>query len=249
MTPTEEIEKMSDMAVFNRQKTIEVKQDMERNFLDLAMLLCQSRDFALWKLLGHDSMESYLGEPEIGIRRSTAFNLMRSFDLYITKLAVAQDDLVEAGSSKLTMLAPYIEKHPEKVLEWVDKAKALSKSDLREELLQVAAAGSKTLPPSQKKSPTLSPPLDLKPRMTPEQYIELVKSSPCINCGAVEGVVPAHFPRTRVRAEKPWHVIPLCGKCHGEQEGCSSWMWTYRANWCRWFYGLIVGEDGQTKDS
>jgi len=125
---------------------------------------------------------------------------------------------------------------------WLDKAKHLSKSDLR---LEIDGQGpgvnlSPLSPPPPTPAPLPGEPP--QPRMSPDRYLTIVKHSPCINCGRSDNTVMAHFPRTRVRCEQPWHVIPLCPVCHAEQEGSMEWCWKYRSNWARWFYNLIAGE-------
>ena len=213
----------------NKEQIIQAKLNVAANYLILAHLLKENRDGSLYKLLHCDSFDEFLGMPEIGFSRSKAYSLIQIWELYKDKLHIDDHDLLDAGNSKLLMIAPYVEKDRE----WLNKARLLSKSDLRLEINGVS--GIKSLSPPKSPAPPSS-------RMTPEQYLGLVKSSPCVNCGAIETVVPAHFPRTRVRCKHPWHVIPLCYKCHTEQEGSKDWCWEYRANWAKWFYGLIVGE-------
>jgi len=225
----------SKLAEENRQGLLQAKYNISANFLVLARLLKDNRDNALWKILGYDSFEALLGSPEIGFRRSKAYNLIKLYELYIQKLCVPERDIVEIGNAKLTLISPVVESD---VDSWLSKAKSLSKSDL---LISIAEAAGKTLPRLSPPTPPSQPSFPL-PRMTPEVYLKIVQHSPCINCGQANTIVKAHFPRTRVRCEKPWHVIPLCPACHAEQEGSMEWCWKYRGNWAKWFYNLIAGE-------
>ena len=223
----------ADKAHHNYEQTVQCRANLQANFLVLARLLKDNRDEGMFKFLGHDSFDSYLGSPELGFKRSTAYGLIHLVELYVDKLNVPADKLIAIGTSKLTKIASVVESN---VSDWLDKAEHYSKSDLDE---QISGRGvvlkNKSLPSSL--SSSSSPAL-----ISPKQYLERVKSSPCCVCGN-EPSTQAHFPRTKVRCEKPWMVIPLCGKCHREQEdGGMAWCWENRQRWARWFYNNIVGE-------
>ena len=218
----------------NKDQIIQAKMNLAANYLVLARLLNENHRDSLFKLVGCDSFEEFLGTPEIGIKKSTGYNLIKVWRLFKEKLSIDDHTLLDIGHTKLLKIAPVVEQDKD---EWLGKAKSLSVSDLVCEIQGVPGGRNKPFSP-----PPVSPASPPSPRMTPKQYEALVESSPCLNCGATEGVVKAHFPRTRVRAEKEWHIVPLCGKCHAEQEGSSDWCWKYRGNWARWFYNLIAGE-------
>jgi len=221
----------ADHAHHNYEQTLQCRHNLQANFLVLGRLLKDNRDGSLWKFLGHDSFESYLGTPELGFKRSTAYGLIRLVELYIDKLNVPAERLVSIGTAKLQKVAGVVERN---VSDWLDKAEHYSKSDLDVEL----GRG----PDINKSSPKSFSPPPAPALITPQQYLKLVRDSPCCVCGA-EPSTQAHFPRTKVRCEKPWHVIPLCGKCHREQEdGGMEWCWNNRQFWARWFYGNIIWE-------
>jgi hypothetical protein len=235
MTDTEKTAILTaDKAHSNYEKTIQARANIEGNFIVLGLLLQESQKDSLYKFIGYDTFNEYLGAPELGFKRSTAYRLISLINLYVDKLKVPAVRLIGVGSTKLGAISKVVENDVEG---WLSKAEHLSKSSLDEEI-SGRGPGEKSLPPFSPPPPVPAP----SSRMTPDQYLGLVKSSPCVNCGATETVVPAHFPRTRVRCEKPWHVIPLCYKCHTEQEGSSKWCWDYRGNWAKWFYDLIAGE-------
>jgi len=114
----------------------------------------------------------------------------------------------------LLMIAPYVEKDRE----WLNKAKALSKSDLRLEINGVS--GRETIsPPS--KSP--APP----------------SSKSCVACGN-DKVDRHHFPVSRGASCPDEWWIPLCRACHTEYHNApKEWTWTYRRKWAGYLYSLI----------
>ena len=228
------IDKTIEQAEKNHQDFLEAKFGVVANYLKAGEFLNDNLAHAYFKVLGYDSFEEYLGTPDVAMGRSKAYGLIQIYKTFVEKLGVPGADLLEIGTSKLLLIAPVVESDKD---EWIAKAKHLSKSDLKAEL-QGRVAGTKKLPPLSK-PPTPSP--GLPPKMTPGQYVRHVERSPCCVCGR-SPVVKAHFPRTRVRANKPWYVIPLCGECHAEQEGHKDWMWAYREKWGDWFFNNIAEE-------
>jgi hypothetical protein len=199
-------------AKVNKEQIHEAIYNVRANFLVLGKLLKENRDVGLWKL-EYDSFEALLGDPGIGLKRSTAYGLIQIVELYLDKLGVPADRVLAIGNSKLLAIASVVEADKEG---WLSQAEALSKSDLK---IQIAEAGGKTLSP-----PTLSP----RP------------SSPmtCINeCGPGE---KSHFPVGRGgSAEDDWWV-PMCRKCHTEYHlEPKDWSWKYRRNWAKYLYGLV----------
>ena len=129
----------AELAWINYRKTCEIGTRIQGGFLELAMLLKQNRDLSLYKFLGHDSFEEFLGAPEISFSRAKAYQLIRQYELFVEKLGRSQDELREIGTSKLTIIAPVVLSNPD---EWLSKAKTLSKSDLR-----IEAAAARGTPP------------------------------------------------------------------------------------------------------
>jgi len=200
----------ADHAHYNYEQTLQCRHNLQANFLVLGRLLKESRDESLWKFLGHDNFESYLGTPELGFKRSTAYGLIRLVELYIDKLNVPADRLVSIGTAKLQKVAGVVERN---VGEWLDKAESMSKSDLDEEL----GRG----PDINKSSPkSFSPPSG--PR-------------PCCVCGK-EGE-KHHFPVTRGAGAPEHHWIPLCRECHSAyHQAPKDWTWTYKRQWAKYLY-------------
>lgn len=231
------VAEQADLAEANRRDIVSAQMNIQGNLLVLGAKLKDNRDLAYYKLLGYDTFEEFLGSPEIAFGRSKAYDLIHIYELYILKLGVPKADLLEAGTTKLLLVAPQIEQDETRSAEWIGKAKSLSKSDLRQEI-----QGREFQSP---KSPTGPPPLPAgapAPPFTREQYLALVKLSPCIVCGGTP-VDAHHFPRTRVRGGE-YNVIPLCRRCHTEfHTEPMKWMWDNRQFWGGWFYSTIFGKE------
>src|SRR4030066_1851451 len=108
-------------------EVIACRMNIEANFLRLARLLKQVRDEKLYRALDHLTFESYLGDPEIGIKRSSAYKLITEYERYVLRLGVPETRLIGIGSKKLSIIGPVVERDKD---EWLDRAEALSSSDL-----------------------------------------------------------------------------------------------------------------------
>lgn len=217
-------ESFADVAKFNYDKIKEVKQDIQGQFLNLAFLLVQSRDYRLWEFLNFESFESFLGDPAIALKRSTAYNLMRLYDTFVVKFKVPNDDISKIDRTKLLKICPVIEKLPEHVHEWIDKARELSVSDLNIEVNE-ALAGKDVPHTPLPSSPSPPGPLD----------------SACCVCG--KGPVDRHhFPVGRSSSSNEigdW-TLPLCRECHSSyHQEPKEWLWTYKKNWARYLFKKI----------
>jgi hypothetical protein len=216
----------ADEAHKNYEQTVMCRDRMQGEFLKLGSLLKQNRDESLYKFLGYDDFNSYLGAPELTFHRSTAYKLIAIVELYLDKLNIDPVRLIKIGSTKLDKIKDVVENDVEG---WLDKAAPLSVSSLNETIGRGPGKSISSL------SPVPAP-------SSAKEYLAKVKSAPCCVCGR-EPSTMAHFPRTKVRCSQPWHVIPLCGECHRLQEdGGMEWCWQNRQFWGEWYYKNIVGE-------
>jgi len=218
----------ADEAHKNYEQTVACRANLQSNFLVLGKLLKDNRDSSLFKFLGYDGFDDYLGAPELGFKRSTAYGLIKLVELYINKLNVPAARLVSVGTTKLGKIAGVVE---DDVEGWLSKAEHLSKSSLDEEIGR--GPGTKLSPP---KSPAPAPP------MSPLGNIG--KAETCVNgCGPGE---KSHFPITRGAGGKEvedWW-IPCCSRCHKEYHADpKEWMWKYKRNWAKYLYERITRHD------
>jgi hypothetical protein len=240
------VELVEDRAHENYRELCFRKSEIETGFLVMARLLKENRDQGYWKLLGYDSFEIFLADPDLAFKRSTAYNLIRHTELYENELGIPEELLVSIGSRRLQIIAPVVKDDP---AEWLNKAQALSKSDLMVEVhdaqvlagkLKQRAGAEEGLDVSRVSS--FLPPMSLLPRHTPSTWIDMVKKGGCCVCGNTP-VDVAHFPRTKGAGGKDHHVIPLCRFCHTEQHnGGKDWLWENRVAIFGWFYGKLMEE-------
>jgi hypothetical protein len=216
-------------------EVIACKMNIEANFLHLAKLLKQIRDENLYRALDHSTFESYLGDPEVGIKRSSAYKLICEYERYVLRLAVPETRLIGIGSKKLSIIGPVVEGDKE---EWLGQAEALSASDLINSVRQARGKPPlSSLPAKGHISSGLSDLLKYK------SYIEYVKDRPCIVCGA-HPVDAHHFPQGRARTDDLRKVLPLCRACHQEYHdnplkfthdyGPKLWDYAYRLIFAIW---------------
>lgn len=202
-------------AFANARAIMSSKKDIESSFLRLAYLLKLNRDLSYWKLLGHESFEEFLASPEISISRSLAYQLIYQYELYIEKLNRPEEELIEIGTAKLAVISPVVLKDPET---WLEKARVLSKSDIK---IEVAGALRKKIPPKTPLSKNLSP----------------GALATCLLCG--EGGEATPFPAYPSEYEswpENW-VIYLCPACKREyKRNPSGWTWQHRKLWGKYLY-------------
>lgn len=216
MTSAEETTIVSaNKAHENYEKTVQARANIEGNFIVLGILLQENQRDALYKFLGYDTFNEYLGTPELGFKRSTAYKLIALINLYVDKLKVPANRLIGVGSTKLDAISRVVENDVEG---WLSKAEHLSKSSLDEEIDGREPGEIKPSPPPVSSSP-----------------------SDCVN-GCQGDVDRHHFPVGRVSScdEKGDWTIPLCRGCHTEyHREPKDWMWTYKKNWMRYLVNRV----------
>jgi len=199
------------------------------------------------------TFEEYLGTLAPEGTRTWLYKLMRSYELYVKRLALSQEALIEIGPSKLDIIAPAIlkielkkETEPDKydgivILDWLDKAKTLSKIDLINEVRQYQGKQELGNPPTPEEfRQDNSPFMETSGMAGLLTYLDYVKAQPCIVCGA-NPTDKMHFPKTRgAGAPENW-IIPCCRKCHVEYHtNPLKWMHDNQDKWAGYFYGLIL---------
>lgn len=193
----------------NLEDIISAQYNVVANYFIIAKGLTECQEMSWWKVLGDDSFNAFLGRPELGFKRSWAYELIKIYKLYVQRLGVSAEDFIHIGPTKLLKMASVVEQDKER---WLGDAKALSVSDLDIEI-QGAASGVKLSPPTSVPSPPTA----------------------CVN-GCRGDVDRHHFPvgRSSSSDEKGDWTIPLCRKCHTEyHQEPKEWTWTYRKNWMR----------------
>lgn len=106
------------------------KQDIELRFWQMGVLLKELRDRELYKALGCETFNEYLGSPEISIERSQAYKLI-SICEQAQRLEIAPERLRLIDKDKLAHVLP--KATPETVEDVLADCESLSRSDLKEQ--------------------------------------------------------------------------------------------------------------------
>lgn len=126
---------VTDSAYTRHTRIVELRNEIERNALELGEALYWFERDKQYQQLGYDSFNAYLADPDVNISRSTAYKFKRVYNLFVDILHCPAAGLLEAGADKLEIIAPHV--NSENVGEWVVTASALSRSDLRTEVARV----------------------------------------------------------------------------------------------------------------
>ena len=116
------------------RRIVELKRQIEKNFLDIGQELYEFQRLGQWKL-NWPSFNSFLADPDVNISKRHAYRLIRVWREYAIGLNVQSEELIAIGGTKLEMMASYVdEKNIDKML---NMAATLSRSDLKAELTGV----------------------------------------------------------------------------------------------------------------
>ena len=156
------------------QKIILLKKDIGKRFYKLGAYLKQVRDFELYKEMGCESFEEYIGQPELSMKRSTVYSLIGVYEEFFSEKSNHLDieNIEEIDYTKLDKIRRFKYLPKEEFSEWVEKARTLSLSDLNEEIRTV---GGRTL---EDKDPRLK---DVPNREDVGEYKDIT----CPACGKV----------------------------------------------------------------
>ena len=225
LTKTEEVEvPVADIAHENFTRTIDAKCEIAKNFLTLGKLLKECLDEGYWKLLGSESFEAYVAQPEIALSRSYAYQVVKLYEVYVQKLGLATETLQAIGPHRLIRLLPAAEdgRFDEEML---GKAASLSLSDLETEY-----RGEKRHKKREREIEYYG-----------EDYDEWMMSGGCCICG--DTGEKSHFPRTRGAGAGESDWIPMCRQHHSEfhSQGVDTFMAGNKYKLFDWFYAKIRG--------
>ena len=120
---------IADEAFTNHQLIIKIKQSITKDFWNLAIMLKINRDRRYYKTLGYETFEEYLGTPEISLSRGYVYKLIKNYELWVQKYHVSLAKLNEIDSEKLYLAGMIATK--DNYNEWLEKAKTLSRSDIK----------------------------------------------------------------------------------------------------------------------
>jgi hypothetical protein len=113
-------------------KIIDLRNRAEATFLELSKELYQFNKNKEYLDLEYASFAQFCADPDVDITTRTAYRLIGVYEKYILELELPPVALLEAGTTKLDMVRPYITE--ENKYGYLAMAQTLSKSDLIREL-------------------------------------------------------------------------------------------------------------------
>jgi len=110
----------------------EIKRVVNSNFLMIAEKLKSIKDNKYYKVLGYDTFESYIAQPELAFSRSSVYRLIQIYKKFVLENNVAPERLSEIEWTKLAVVTPHVNKDNMENL--LHDAKELSRSDLKQKI-------------------------------------------------------------------------------------------------------------------
>lgn len=95
----------------------QIKYDLRaqgRLFLQLGKSLKLVRDEELYTLLDFASFDEFINDPEIGLKRATAYLYIRIYEYYSLRLTIDEEELTQIPISRLMRLLPALKKMDDK---------------------------------------------------------------------------------------------------------------------------------------
>jgi len=120
--------KGTNEAEFIRERIISIRRDLGLSSIQLAYLLKQVKEKALYVQWGASSFEEAIADPDISISRSTAYGLLQVWDTWVERYKLSPEEVASVPYDKLLMVAPMVrdDNHEEIFAD----AKNLSRQDL-----------------------------------------------------------------------------------------------------------------------
>lgn len=243
---TEALSKTAVTAHENYEATVALKGEIARNFLVLGGLLNESLDNSYWKLLGHDSFESYVATPEIALSRSYAYQCVKLYRVFRLDMGIDAGELSRIGPSRLIAMLPAVKDAAvSDYAEMMSDAEHLSLSDLGEKYGHARPHKGRESGESDDKTD--------RPEPTKMSFDAWKLRSGCAVCGDAR-VEKDHFPRTVGAGAGDDHWIPLCRGHHNEHhdKGVDTFLIENKFKIFDWMYSRMEAafgsRDGFTKE-
>ena len=122
-----------DVVVSQAQKIhdiiIEIKQTIHKDFLSLAVCLKKVKSKEYYIELGFNSFEEYCMQPEIDLSMNRCNKLIRIYDRWIEDYGYKIKEIEGIDTEKLDIAQSQATEENQK--EWLEKARLLSRADLK----------------------------------------------------------------------------------------------------------------------
>lgn len=132
-TRTEKQQEVAARKAFNRE--IRIKRNVSQvagKTWELAKDLYELHEGGEWALLGHDTLEDFLAQPDLGIQRTHFFRLTKMWRDLVVVRQIEPEKLKALEPTKVAEVTPAIMRGDVKVDDALSDAEVMSKSDLRE---------------------------------------------------------------------------------------------------------------------
>lgn len=116
------------------QRIKDLKYEFGKSYLELGKALKEIRDGKFYIELGYETIGDWLRSPEISLSANWAWNVIGIYELYVVENKLPEDTILAIDYTKLHDIAPMVRKNPEKIDDWLDKARSLRRIDLQREL-------------------------------------------------------------------------------------------------------------------
>ena len=111
---------------------LQIRDALNLGFVALGKTLVEIARTESYRVNGHETMESFLGDPDVAVSRSTAFRSMRIFIRFCEDYHIPEVELGRYDVSKLETILPVVEEETKD--EWLAKCETESRSDLIEDV-------------------------------------------------------------------------------------------------------------------
>jgi hypothetical protein len=111
-------------------KLLQYKRETGKNLFVIGGILAEIQDGKLYEERC-ETFEQYLGEPEVSMHRSTAYKCIKVYKTFGCLLS-RMPDICAIDNDKLYLITGKVKENPAKAKEWIEIAKSLSRSDLRD---------------------------------------------------------------------------------------------------------------------
>ena len=130
-TLTENYDKNITPAYEAHKMVCQLKSALETHFLKLGAYLKLMHDEAYYLVLDYSTWQEYLDTPEIDLSRSQAYKLMAVYERWLVKYNYSAEQLNGISIEKLYIASS--QANDENHGEWLEKARTLSRADLKAE--------------------------------------------------------------------------------------------------------------------
>jgi hypothetical protein len=127
------------------RKIVDGCSAIRKVWVALAAYLSDFHEGKMWEQLGHDSLEEWLGAPEIGLSRSHVYALIEAYRELVVKRGLSDGELAKLEATKIAQVLPALRRGDVDLETALADCESLSRSALREKYGHALPASRKPL--------------------------------------------------------------------------------------------------------